>query len=41
LVAEPLSPLTADLVIHALDGDLDHTISRAEADAVNAPKKKA
>lgn len=39
--AEPLSPLTADLVIHALDADHDHAISRAEADAVNALKKRS
>ena len=41
LVSEPLSPLTAELVIHALDEDLDHAISRGEADAADAPKKKA
>ncbi len=37
---EPLSPLTGDLVMHALDVDHDLGISRAEADAVDAPKKK-
>jgi 2',3'-cyclic-nucleotide 2'-phosphodiesterase (5'-nucleotidase family) len=37
--AEPVSPITADLVIHALDTNRDRNISREEAESGMAPKK--
>jgi 2',3'-cyclic-nucleotide 2'-phosphodiesterase (5'-nucleotidase family) len=36
---EAPSPITAELLIHALDADHDHVISRAEADAATGPAK--
>jgi 2',3'-cyclic-nucleotide 2'-phosphodiesterase (5'-nucleotidase family) len=39
--AEAPSEITADLVMHALDTDHDHTVSRSESDAVAVPPKRS
>jgi hypothetical protein len=39
-ISEPASPITADLVIQALDVDHDHAISRSEAEAADKTRKR-